>query len=106
MLWKVLQFGVFAAVMASNAAYGWGDGASGLAVAVVALIAAWIATALPIAIIDQARRLRPQHRGQASEGLRESGADSPALDRVAELRDGRGGNDLLGQRRPGADHIL
>lgn len=106
MLWKALQFAVFAAVIGSNAVYGWGDGASGLAVAVVALIAAWIATALPIAIIDQVRRLGPQHRGQTAEGLRESGADGPALDRVTELRDGRGSNDLLGQRRPGADHIL
>lgn len=106
MLWKALQVLVFAAVMGSDAVYDWGHGTSKLAVAAVALFAAWIATALPIAIIDLLRRLGPQHRRQAAEGLREGGADGPALDRITKLRDGRGGGDLLSQRRPGSDHIL
>lgn len=106
MIWKALQLAVFAAVMVSDAVYDWGHGTSKIAVAAVALFAAWIATALPLAIIDQVRRLGPQHRRETAKGLREGGADGPLLDRVTELRDGRGGDDLLGQRRPGPDHIL
>lgn len=99
MIWKALQLAVFAAVMISDAVYDWGHGTSKLAVAAVALFAAWIATALPAAIIDQVRRLGPQHRRQGAEGLRESCADGPLLDRVTELRDGSSGGSLPGSGR-------
>ena len=55
-MWKLLQLAVFSAVIFSNIHYNWAWGTSPLAVAVVALAAAWLSTALIIAILDLLRR--------------------------------------------------
>jgi hypothetical protein len=56
MLWRIYQLGIFFAVIASDIEFGWGNGGSKMAVGVVAAFAAFVATALPIAIYDLARR--------------------------------------------------
>ena len=56
MLWRIYQLAVFFAVIASDIEYDWGHGGSKLAVGVVAAFAVFVATALPLAIIDLARR--------------------------------------------------
>jgi hypothetical protein len=58
MLIKLFQLTVFTAVIFSNIKYNWAWGTSPLAVAVVALFAAWIATAIPFAIIDLSTKLK------------------------------------------------
>lgn len=44
--WKLFQTAIVLAVIFSNVHYDWAHGTSGLAVVVVAVAAAWIATAL------------------------------------------------------------
>ncbi len=58
MLWKLLQSLVFFAVIASNIQYRWADGASSLAVAVIAAFAAFLVTAIPVAIVDLSSKLK------------------------------------------------
>ena len=55
-MWKLFQLAVFTAVICSNIQYGWAWGTSPLAVAVVALAAAWLATALLVLTFDLMRR--------------------------------------------------
>jgi hypothetical protein len=52
MLLKLFQLSVFVAVIFSNIHYDWAWGTSGFAVALIALAAAWIATAIPFAVYD------------------------------------------------------
>lgn len=56
MLWRIWQLTVFLAVVFSEIHYGWGWGGSPLAVGVVALFAVFVATALPLAVVDLLRR--------------------------------------------------
>lgn len=55
-MWKLFQSTVFTAVIFSNIHYNWAWGTSPLAVAVVALVAAWLSTALIIVALDLLRR--------------------------------------------------
>lgn len=55
-MWKLFQLAVFTAVVFSNIYFGWAWGTSPLAVAVVALAAAWISTAVLILLFDLLRR--------------------------------------------------
>ncbi|NWG23712.1 MAG: hypothetical protein HXY30_04705 [Pseudorhodoplanes sp.] len=57
-MWHVFQLSIVLAVMFSNVRYDWAHGTSNLAVAVVAVFAAWIATAMLSAAMDLARRLK------------------------------------------------
>jgi hypothetical protein len=52
-----MQTAVALAVVFSDIHFGWANGASGLAVCVVALFAAWFVTALVIAVRDLASKL-------------------------------------------------
>lgn len=54
--WKTLQIGVFIAVLFSDIHYGWAHDTGRLAVVVVAVFSAWIATALAVTTIDLTRR--------------------------------------------------
>lgn len=56
--WKIFQTTIVLAVIFSDIHYGWAHGTSTLAVCVVALFAAWIATALILASIDLSRRFK------------------------------------------------
>lgn len=56
MLWKLFQLTIFTAVIFSNIHYNWAWGTSPMAVAFVAFAAAWLATALLIAIADLFRK--------------------------------------------------
>jgi hypothetical protein len=58
MLMKLFQLIVFTSVIFSNIKYDWAHGTSPLAVSVVALAAAWIATAIPFAIIDLSNKFK------------------------------------------------
>jgi hypothetical protein len=58
MLWRLLQLTVFLAVIFSEIHYGWAHGTSGLAVAVIAAFAAFLVTALPLAALDLASKLK------------------------------------------------
>lgn len=58
MLIKLFQLTVFTAVIFSNIKYDWAWGTSPLAVAVVAVAAAWIATAIPFAVIDLSTKFK------------------------------------------------
>ena len=58
MLMKLFQLVVFTAVVFSNIKYNWAWGTSPLAVAVIAFAAAWIATAIPFAVIDLSRKFK------------------------------------------------
>lgn len=55
--WKLLQLTTFLAVVFSSIRYKWAEGTSSLAVTVVAIFAAFVVTALPIAIYDLLRPL-------------------------------------------------
>lgn len=44
--WKIFQTAIVLAVIFSNVHYDWAHGTSGLAVVVIGIAAAWIATAL------------------------------------------------------------
>jgi hypothetical protein len=76
MLWRIYQLAVFFAVIASNIEYDWGHGGSKMAVGVVAVFAVFIATALPLAIVDLVRRAK------ALLFSRHHGADNGLLPRV------------------------
>lgn len=56
--WRLIQVAVFAAVIVSNIRYDWAHGTSPYAVGVVAISAAWLVTALPLAVVDLSRRLK------------------------------------------------
>lgn len=75
-MWKLLQFTVFTAVIFSNIHYNWAWGTSPLAVAVVALSAAWLSTALLVLTFDLLRR------GQALLFGRHQRIDDRRLPRV------------------------
>lgn len=55
---KLVQLATFFAVVYSAINDGWGADVSGLAVGVVAALAAFVVTAIPLAIIDLSRRFR------------------------------------------------
>lgn len=55
-MWKLIQIATFAAVIFSSIHYGWGSEVSGFAVALIAAFAAFLVTAIPIAIYDLAIR--------------------------------------------------
>lgn len=57
-MWKIIQLSTFIAVVYSSIYYGWGADVSGLAVAVVGAFAAFLVTAIPLAIFDLLSRLR------------------------------------------------
>lgn len=57
-MWRIFQTAIVLAVVFSNIHYDWAHGTSGYAVLVVAIFAAWMATALIIAIQDLARRFK------------------------------------------------
>lgn len=57
-MWKLFQTAIVAAVIFSNIRYDWAHGTSGLAVAVVAIFAAWFATALIFAVYDLSGRFK------------------------------------------------
>ena len=56
MLWRLYQLAIFFAVIWSDIEYDWGHGTSKMAVGVVAVFAVFVATALPLAIVDLFRR--------------------------------------------------
>jgi hypothetical protein len=56
MAWKFVQFSVFAAVLFSNIHYQWTP--NGYVAGVVALLAAALVSAIPVAIEDLAARFR------------------------------------------------
>lgn len=58
MLMKLFQLSVFTAVIFSNIKYDWGHGTSTFAVAVVAAFTAWLATAIPFAIVDLSSKFK------------------------------------------------
>jgi hypothetical protein len=58
MLWKLFQLVVFTAVIFSNIAYNWAWGTSQMAVVAVAFAAAWLSTAVVIAIMDLLRKAK------------------------------------------------
>lgn len=55
---KLFQLAIFTAVIFSNIKYDWAHDTSQLAVTVVAIGAAWFATAIPIALIDLSRKFK------------------------------------------------
>lgn len=85
MWWRLFQVTVFAAVIASDIHYGWGEGGSSLAVGVVALVAAWIATALLTILFDAIRRVH--------------GYAQRARVRLQERRSQRRAHALAGRKR-------
>ena len=58
LFWMAVQVAVFFAVIYSEKQYGWGHGGSGLAIGVVAALAAFLVTAIPFAIYDLAIRAK------------------------------------------------
>lgn len=58
MPWKLFQTAIVLAVVFSEIHYGWAHGTSSLAVFVVALFAAWMATALIFAVRDLSQKFR------------------------------------------------
>jgi hypothetical protein len=56
--WRLVQIATFAAVIVSNIQYDWAHGTSPYAVGVVAVLAAWLVTAIPLAAVDLSRRLK------------------------------------------------
>jgi hypothetical protein len=58
LFWRLVQLATFAAVIVSNIHYDWAHGTSPYAVGAVALFAAWLVTAIPIAAVDLSRRLK------------------------------------------------
>lgn len=56
--WKTFQTAIVLAVIFSEIHYGWAHGTSGLAVCVVAIFAAWMATAMLIATKDLTGKLK------------------------------------------------
>lgn len=52
MLWRLYQFSIFSAVMWSDYQYGWGHDGPQHVITLIAIFAAWIATAIPIAAAD------------------------------------------------------
>lgn len=58
LLLRLFQLSVFLAVIFSNIHYGWAWGTSGYAVALIAVGAAWLATAIPYAIYDLSLKLK------------------------------------------------
>jgi hypothetical protein len=56
--WKIFQTTIVLAVVFSEIRYGWAHGTSGLAVCVVAIFAAWMATAVVFAVRDLSKKLR------------------------------------------------
>jgi hypothetical protein len=56
--WKFFQTAIVLAVIFSNIHYDWAHGTSGLAVVVVGIAAAWVATAVIIAGGDLSRRFQ------------------------------------------------
>jgi hypothetical protein len=58
MWWKLFQLSIVVAVIFSDIHYDWGHGGSKLAVAVVAIFAAWVATASIFAVMDLTLKLK------------------------------------------------
>jgi hypothetical protein len=73
MWWKLFQLSIFLAVIFSDIHYKWGHGTSALAVAVVAIFAAWVATASIFAAMDLSLRFKSlllrRHYGVKGRGL-------------------------------------
>lgn len=57
-MWKLFQLTIVAAVIFSDIHYDWAHGTSKLAVAVVAVFAAWVATASIFAVMDLTSRFK------------------------------------------------
>lgn len=56
MWWKAFQLTIVAAVVASNIHYGWGWGTSPLAIFVVGIVAAFVATGVLVLLFDLVAR--------------------------------------------------
>jgi hypothetical protein len=57
-MWKLIQLAIVVAVIFSNIHYDWAHGTSPLAVAVVAIFAAWFVTALWFTAADLSLKLK------------------------------------------------
>lgn len=57
-MWKLFQTAIIVAVIFSDIRYDWAWGTSKLAVCVVAVFAAWVATAMIFAVIDLTARFK------------------------------------------------
>lgn len=84
MLWRIYQLAVFFGVYALFVENGWTKDL-GAAPLIVSVFAAWIATAIPLAIVDLAQRGR-QNRSHKRRSIRASrgqrGIALPPIDRV------------------------
>lgn len=58
MLWRVFQTAIMIAVLYSAVYYQWAEGTSMVAVSLVAIFSAWVATASIFAVMDLAARLK------------------------------------------------
>lgn len=86
-MWWIIQIATFFAVTFSAIHHGWGDGVSGLAIGVVGVFAAFLVTAIPLAIVDLFRRFQPQATLTVSGKKRINNGSSPRIEVSGNGRD-------------------